>query len=366
MCYDTGAALSTASVSLAANYTVPADPNNTTNIDFGDGLSSGAVAGAGGGISSDFGLVRTLIVVGATALLCAFVATVVGWWYIRQRRPLALYHSVLPMSKNADGESTGSTDDGPSRTKRIWDKLGLGSGSAEESVGSRSPSATFIPVDSKSPPPELPSGSRQMLPPPSISSNLHPLSINRDGSVLDDVSDSSSSVRNGKPSSPRGVAPSPTPSARRARLADLIAPVPRGAFTPGPGSHSESNLSSLGSSGASSESEGESGSRFGGPHAPVSDRVTSTVGPPGLSQARKSALGKPYTVILPHKPHAPDEIALRRADAVFIFEVYTDSWAYGLNASTGREGIFPMSAVAQVGGVGTAGPAPGGSGVVFQ
>ncbi|KAJ3337497.1 hypothetical protein HDU93_000990 [Gonapodya sp. JEL0774] len=364
---DTGVALSTstAEANVTANYTVPADQGNLTTIDFGTGISSGALAGAPGAGSTDNNVVRIVIVVISVVVLCGFVAAVIGWWYIRQRKPMALYHGILPGSKSVDGVSTASTDG--QRVKRIWDKVGFlgGSPPPEESIHSRSPSTTFATMDVKAIPD---AAARSPLPPPALPAISHPLAAaHRDSSMVsDDLSDSSSSSRNGKSGPPRGVAPSPTPSARRARLADLIAPVPRGAFTPGPGSQPDSSFGSVG--GASSESESEGGSRNVGPNAPMSDRVSSNT--PSGSLTRKNALGKPYTVILPHKPHSPDEVALRRADAVFIFEVFSDSWAYGLNASTGREGVFPMSAVAQVGSQATPagqGPLPAsGSGIALM
>ncbi|KAJ3108315.1 hypothetical protein HDU97_001440 [Phlyctochytrium planicorne] len=60
---------------------------------------------------------------------------------------------------------------------------------------------------------------------------------------------------------------------------------------------------------------------------------------------RDSQGGYVYRVLGGYKPRRPDEIAVSRGDLLSVYTIFEDSWAYGLNVTTGKTGVFPLNSV---------------------
>ncbi|KAJ3206163.1 hypothetical protein HDU67_008353, partial [Dinochytrium kinnereticum] len=60
---------------------------------------------------------------------------------------------------------------------------------------------------------------------------------------------------------------------------------------------------------------------------------------------RDSQGGFVYRVLSMFRPGLPDEIELERGDLVSVYSIFEDSWAYGLNVTSGKMGMFPLNAV---------------------
>ncbi|KAI8846957.1 hypothetical protein BC829DRAFT_397524 [Chytridium lagenaria] len=60
---------------------------------------------------------------------------------------------------------------------------------------------------------------------------------------------------------------------------------------------------------------------------------------------RDSQGGFVYKVLSGFRPTLPDEMELGRGELISVYAIFEDSWAYGLNVTTGKTGVFPLNSI---------------------